>query len=90
MIFEYPDVEDFEKTENQFMLGSALMVIPVFNSKQTKTMGHFPEERWYDYNTLDEVKHQGMTALDTSAEEIPVFIKGGNIIPRKDRLRRST
>jgi len=53
-------------------------------------MGHFPEDRWYSYSTLDEVKHIGLTALDTSAEEIPVFIRGGHIIPRKDRLRRST
>jgi alpha 1,3-glucosidase len=47
------------------------------------------KELWYDIRTGDAYKG-GKTHKLEAAESVPAFQRAGTIIPRKDRLRRSS
>jgi alpha 1,3-glucosidase len=72
------------------MFGPALMVVPISGKGQTLAYAYFPEGTWYDYNTFERMDKVGSSMITAVEDYIPVFMRGGNIILRKDRLRRST
>jgi alpha 1,3-glucosidase len=43
---------------------------------------------WYDYETLGRVT-SGYLSVETPLETVPVFLRGGSIIVRRDRVRRA-
>ena len=46
---------------------------------------------WYDFHTLSRVDTaSAAVTVPAPLEKIPVFLRGGKIIPRKMRLRRSS
>jgi alpha-glucosidase (family GH31 glycosyl hydrolase) len=47
---------------------------------------------WYGYHSLRVVKanQSDIATIKTPIQESPVLIRGGSIIPRKERLRRSS
>ena len=44
----------------------------------------------YDVFTGDQLEHHGEVSLPTHPDRIPVFQRGGTIIPKKERIRRSS
>jgi alpha-glucosidase (family GH31 glycosyl hydrolase) len=44
---------------------------------------------WYDYDLLEKVPG-GEHTMDTPLHRVPVYLRGGTIVPRKDRIRRSS
>jgi alpha-glucosidase len=69
------------------MLGSAILVLPVLDQGQTTVTGVFPggkSTRWYDWYTgkeEDRGKHGENVTVDAPLGHIPIYIKGGSIIP---------
>jgi alpha 1,3-glucosidase len=49
-------------------------------------------QSWYDYETFSPVQldADGRTRMETPLHKIPLYLRGGSIIPRKDRIRRSS
>ncbi len=43
---------------------------------------------WYDYQTLAPFK-PGKVSVATPLDKIPVFLRGGSIVPRRQRVRRA-
>eukprot|EP00041_Stephanoeca_diplocostata_P014598 m.270785 g.270785 ORF g.270785 m.270785 type:complete len:912 (+) comp19743_c0_seq1:101-2836(+) len=77
--------------EDAFMVGSDLLVKPVTSPDTTSVDCYFPgSEPWYD--VLSGLKHTpGDTkTLAAPLRKIPVFQRGGSIIPRKMRPRRAS
>ena len=57
----------------------------------TSTSVYFPgKEPWYDVVTLERFQGPGSVTVQAPLHKIPVFQRGGSIIPRKLRLRRSS
>lgn len=93
MFYENPNNEELFELEDQFFI-DGLLVKPVTDenaeSIRVLTPG-VPNEIYYNYFDLTKQEIQNNTIeLETNIETIPVFIKGGSILPRKDRYRRST
>ncbi|XP_051957222.1 neutral alpha-glucosidase AB-like [Xyrauchen texanus] len=89
---EYPeDVATFS-IENEYLLGKDLLVHPVTDEGATGVTAYLPGkgEVWYDVHTFQ--KHDGSQSLyiPVTMSSIPVFQRGGSIICRKDRVRRSS
>ena len=73
------------------MLGDALLVAPVLRAQTTSVSVYFPgSEPWYDLESYNV--HTGPTRKTIAAplRKIPVFQRGGTIVPRKMRVRRSS
>uniref|UniRef100_A0A7S2J457 Glycosyl hydrolase family 31 C-terminal domain-containing protein n=1 Tax=Haptolina brevifila TaxID=156173 RepID=A0A7S2J457_9EUKA len=78
--------------EKQFMAGGDLMVVPVTTQGATSVSVYFPgSEPWYD--VADGARYEApseMSAFAAPIDKIPVFQRGGSIVPRQMRLRRSS
>lgn len=97
MWMQYPQTEDLFGVDNQYLIGSDLLVRPVTAAGVTVVEVLFPtDDLWYDTEMLEVVpagqKARSARALNVQApiDKIPVYQRGGSIIPRKLRLRRST
>jgi len=92
LFFEFPEDRSLVDTEDEFLVGNHLLVKPVTQSGVTETQVYLPgsNQIWYDYNTF--ANHMGPVTVIEQAplDKIPVFIKGGAVIPRKERVGRSS
>ena len=96
MWMEYPRTEALFATDDQYLVGSDLLVKPVTGAGVTQSTVLFPTaDAWYDVDTMERVAAEGQKdgvlsiTVDSDIDKIPVYQRGGSIIPRKLRLRRS-
>lgn len=79
-------------TDDQFYLGSTgLLAKPVTSEGSTEQEVYFADkERYFDY--FDYWTYEGPSTAKVAAplDTIPLFMRGGHIIPRRDRPRRSS
>ncbi|KAM4017095.1 neutral alpha-glucosidase AB isoform 2-T2 [Anomaloglossus baeobatrachus] len=85
------DVSTFA-IDDQYLLGSGLLVHPVTESSARGVQIYLPGagEVWYDVHTYQKYKAPQKFYQTVTMSSIPVFQRGGSIIPRKDRARRSS
>jgi len=96
---EYPLIEDVYSIDDQYLIGSDLLVKPITAPGITEIEVIFPlKDNWYDVDSLIEVSAEDRNRYDqiqvlkvhSGIDKIPVYQRGGSIIARKLRLRRST
>uniref|UniRef100_A0A1A8SMD4 Glucosidase, alpha, neutral AB n=1 Tax=Nothobranchius rachovii TaxID=451742 RepID=A0A1A8SMD4_9TELE len=89
---EYPQDPATFAVEDEFLIGRDLLVHPVTEEGARGVTAFLPgkEEVWFDIHTFQ--KHNGAQNLyiPVTMSSIPVFQRGGSIIPRKLRVRRSS
>jgi mannosyl-oligosaccharide alpha-1,3-glucosidase len=93
----YPKTISLFATDDQYMIGSSLLVKPVTGAGVTETTVAFPtDDIWYDVDTMEVVGASPSAAhgvklvtVESDINKIPVYQRGGSVIPRKLRLRRS-
>lgn len=89
---QYPEDMSTFSIEDQFMLGDALLIHPVSDAGAHGVQVYLPgqEEVWYDIQSYQ--KHHGPQTLylPVTLSSIPVFQRGGTIVPRWMRVRRSS
>jgi mannosyl-oligosaccharide alpha-1,3-glucosidase len=97
MWMEYPNTVDLFAVDDQYLIGADLLVKPVTAPGAVSATVQFPTDHlWYDATSLVLVSSKIQPAFFESKEvpadidTIPVFQRGGSIIPRKLRLRRSS
>ncbi|KAJ3125695.1 hypothetical protein HK098_008287 [Nowakowskiella sp. JEL0407] len=93
MSMEFPSLEAYYGVDDQFMLGESLLIKPVVEAGVSSVTVKLPKSQlWYDYSTYKPVKPQSNDELkvDTPLRKIPVFLRGGSILPRRERMRRSS
>nr|XP_057919714.1 neutral alpha-glucosidase AB isoform X3 [Doryrhamphus excisus] len=89
---EYPQDPATYALEDQYLIGGDLLVHPVTEEGATGVTAYLPgkDEVWFDVHTFQ--RHNGAQNLyiPVTMSSIPVFQRGGSIIPRKLRVRRSS
>jgi len=98
MWMQYPALENLYGIDDQYIIGSDLLVKPVTDSGVTETTVIFPAEHlWYNVETMKKVQiehnvdeNSHAISVNSDIDTIPVFQRGGSIIFRRLRLRRST
>ncbi|KAJ3133689.1 hypothetical protein HK100_004149 [Physocladia obscura] len=89
LMYEFPGDEATYAAEDAFMVGDTLLVHPVVQPDVSTVQVYLPpSSNWYDYDTFAPVK-SGHSTVATPLEKVPIFIRGGTIIPRRDRIRRA-
>jgi len=84
------DEPDLFGIEDQYMVGSSILVKPVTAAGQTTTEVVLPgDEVWYDAETHQE-QASGRISVPTPIGKMPLFFRAGQVIPRRDRPRRNT
>lgn len=90
---EFPAEPQLYDIDDEFMLGDVLLVKPVSRPGQTQMEVILPRgAMWYDYYTLavQNPDKRGKLTVPIVMESIPIFVRGGSIIAKKERLRRSS
>ncbi|SCO82293.1 related to glucosidase II, alpha subunit [Fusarium oxysporum] len=94
MFWTHPSEEAGFALEDQFFVGSTgLLVKPVTEQNKESVDIWIPDDEvYYDYFTYDVQKTSKGKYLTVSAplDKIPVLLRGGHIIPRRDIPRRSS
>ncbi|KAI8874863.1 glycoside hydrolase family 31 protein, partial [Backusella circina FSU 941] len=91
MFMEFPLDESMFTTEDQFMVGEAVLVKPVVQEGAVTADVYFPgNEPWYHFKTHKRIQTNGLQTVDAPLDTTPAYYRGGYIIPRRERVRRST
>mmetsp|Transcript_6436 Transcript_6436/g.9795 ORF Transcript_6436/g.9795 Transcript_6436/m.9795 type:complete len:227 (-) Transcript_6436:36-716(-) len=98
MWMQYPTVSSLFDTDDQYMIGSDLLVKPVVSPGATEVEVSLPAaDLWYDVDSMQLVPTDEKEASEATSviipvdiDKIPVYQRGGSVIPRKLRLRRSS
>nr|XP_034173391.1 neutral alpha-glucosidase AB isoform X1 [Osmia lignaria] len=89
----YPTETETYAIDDEILVGDSILVRPVFQPSVTDVSVYFPGEgkvTWYDVDTMQPYRQAGLVSIPVTLHKIPVFQRGGSIIPRKMRIRRST
>jgi alpha 1,3-glucosidase len=90
MWYEFPQDEGTYGKDDQHLVGDSLLVHPVTQPSTTKVTMYFPgDELWYDIWNGDKFDVHGEMNFAAPYDKIPVFQRGGTIVPRRERIRRS-
>lgn len=78
--------------DNEFLLGDSLLVRPVTEEGVSEVPVYFPgtNEIWYDIDTFEQFHKNGAVNIPVDLSKVPVYHRGGSIIPRKMRVRRAS
>jgi len=96
MWMQYPEEKSLFTIDNQWMIGPALLIKPITSPQTFQTNILFPfQHDWYDTASLQKIQfssNETVQSINVQAplEKIPVYQRGGTIITRKLRLRRSS
>ncbi|KAJ3219028.1 hypothetical protein HDU67_003018 [Dinochytrium kinnereticum] len=90
LMFEFPRDQKTFATDDSFMLGNAILVYPIVERDLLSVDVYLPPASiWYDYYTFAPTSG-GELKVTTSPNSIPVFLRGGSVVPRRDRIRRAS
>ncbi|XP_026743419.1 neutral alpha-glucosidase AB-like isoform X1 [Trichoplusia ni] len=91
---EYPHEEDTFTIDDQYLLGDKLLIRPVVQPGVSSVPVYLPgaaqRTLWYDVDSYHAHHAAGYFTQDVTISKIPVYQRGGIIIPRKERIRRSS
>jgi len=91
LAWDFPNEPWLADADRQFLLGDAVLVTPVLEQGATTVNGVFPGVGegtvWYDW--YNQTAITGVTAgqnvtIDAPLGHIPVYIKGGNVLPMQE------
>lgn len=90
-VFDFPDDEEALRQQHSFMLGESLLVCPVTEPGVSQWKVYLPEHEagWYDFATGERYEGGQYIEIPVTIESIPVFAKGGSIIPLAAELQHS-
>ena len=90
LAWEFPNDPSLAAADRQFFLGPAILVTPVLDQGYTNVSGVFPGvgkgDVYYDWYSLSAVnaKPGENVTIDAPLSHIPVYIRGGNVIPTQE------
>ncbi len=81
LVLNYQDDANTYNLDDEFMIGSDLLVAPIVKPDVFKRSVYLPKGTWYDYWT--NRKYEGGTTIwvDAPLETVPMFVRAGAIIP---------
>jgi alpha 1,3-glucosidase len=88
LFFEWPEIDSFHDNDHDVLLGGCLLICPVLSSGATSVNVSIPPGLWYDFYNGTVVR--GDFAKSVTMWDVPVFVRGGRIIPLYDTPSEGT
>ncbi|XP_006814115.2 sucrase-isomaltase, intestinal-like [Saccoglossus kowalevskii] len=71
--------------DRQFLWGPALLITPVLLQGMTEVSGYFPDAKWYDYYTGNDIGVRSqIVVLSAPLDHINVHVRGGYVLPTQE------
>ncbi|MBQ0096667.1 MAG: DUF5110 domain-containing protein [Bacteroidales bacterium] len=80
LVMDFTDDIRARGISDQFMLGPAIMVCPVYEYGARSRQVYLPEGQWYDWNSGEAVQGGCSFVADAPIDRIPVYVRGGSIL----------
>jgi alpha-glucosidase len=91
LTWDFPDEPWLAAADRQFLLGDAILVTPCLEQGASTVDGVFPGVGsgtvwydWYNQTAITGVAAGQNVTIDAPLGHIPVFIKGGNVVPLQE------
>jgi alpha-glucosidase len=81
LLLNYQDDANTLSIDDEFMVGSDLLVAPILAPGATQRSVYLPEVIWYDYWTGKQVPGGRTIQATAPLETVPLYVRGGAIIP---------
>ncbi len=81
LLLNYQNDPDTLSIDDEFMIGSDLLVAPILAPGVTGRLVYLPEGTWYDYWTGHQLAGGQMIHADAPLQTVPLYVRGGAIIP---------
>ena len=83
LVFDFGNDSEAMKEKYEFMCGKSLLVCPVTEPNVEQMDVYLPESEggWFDFKTKAKLRGGQKTSVKISEAAIPVFAKGGSIVP---------
>ncbi len=81
LAFDFQDDRHARETDDAYMFGDALLVAPVLEPGQTARHVYLPKGTWVDWETGERYEGGQFITSPAPLDRIPIFAKGGRIIP---------
>ncbi|NXG00716.1 MGA protein, partial [Sakesphorus luctuosus] len=82
LLHEFVEDKNTWDIYEQFLWGPALLISPVMQNNTVTVRAYFPNARWYDYYTNENIGAKGeFRVLPAPLDHINLHIRGGHILP---------
>jgi alpha-glucosidase len=81
LLLNYQDDPNTYNLDDEFMIGSDLLVAPVVKPDVTRRLVYLPKGTWYDFWTNKKYEGGTMFTAEAPLETVPMFVRAGAIIP---------
>ncbi|HSC87704.1 MAG TPA: TIM-barrel domain-containing protein, partial [Polyangiaceae bacterium] len=90
LVFHYQQDRHARETDDQYLLGDALLVAPILEAGRTSRHVYLPQGSWIDFH--DGSVHSGsqFVTVEGSLDRAPLFGRGGSVVPAYTEAPRST
>lgn len=82
LVLEYEKDVNTHNMNDEFMIGSEILVAPVIEQGATKRLVYLPEGEWFDYWTKERIAGGQYIIRDAPLDTCPVYVKAGAILPK--------
>jgi alpha-glucosidase len=89
LLLEFPDDPTAVQQNDEFLFGDDLLVAPVTKDDDIRREVYLPRGVWYDFWTDRRNTGPGRLTVDAPLERIPVFVRGGAIVPSQQAVQYS-
>ncbi|KAK4209186.1 glycosyl hydrolases family 31-domain-containing protein [Rhypophila decipiens] len=92
MFYLYPKDANTFGLDLQYFYGNGLLVAPVTEANSTSVDLYLPRDVFYDFWTLKKIEGKGrnIKVTDQSLTDIPLFLRGGVILPMRVKSAMTT
>ncbi|XP_034478778.1 neutral alpha-glucosidase AB [Drosophila innubila] len=97
LLAHYPMDKEAFAIDSQLLVQDRLLVRPVMQQGVSKVDVYFPAiddkkngDYWYDVDTYQRQERTGYESIPVTEHKIPVWQRGGSIVPKKERQRRAS
>ena len=89
LLLEYPDDSTAIQQNDEFLFGDDLLIAPVTKDEDLRRDVYLPRGAWYDFWTDRRTGGPQTMAVDAPLERIPIFVRGGAIVPSQQLTQYS-
>ena len=87
LFIEYPDDPGSWQVDNQYLLGSDILVAPLFEESNERDV-YLPPGKWIDYQT-EKIYEEGWHKIEAGEIPVVMLVKDGTVLPHIE-LAQST
>lgn len=81
LVFDYQGDGAVQDLDDQYLLGSDLLVAPVVEPGMTARQVYLPAGTWFDWHSGEVLTGGRYVVAPTPMESIPIYARGGAVIP---------